>query len=74
MMNRSHASGRPKLGSVLDATHDRLHGQQERRLLHGYCDCSGYLPLYISCGDRPPRARLRRSDQDGAAGSAQTES
>ena len=30
----------------LDATDDPLHGQQEGRFFHGYCDC--YPPLYVS--------------------------
>lgn len=34
----------------LDATDDPLHGHQEGRFFHGYCNCYWYLPLYIFCG------------------------
>jgi DDE family transposase len=46
-----------------------LHGHQERRFFHGYYDSYCYLPLYVFCGDQLLCARLRSSDQDGAAGS-----
>lgn len=53
----------------LDATDDPLHGQQEGRYFHGYYRCYCYLPLYIFCGGHLLCARLRPSNQDGAAGS-----
>ena len=53
----------------LDATDDPLHGHQEGRFFHGYYRCYCYLPLYIFCGEHLLCARLRSSDQDGAAGS-----
>jgi Transposase DDE domain group 1 len=53
----------------LDATDDPLHGHQEGRFFHGYYRCYCYLPLYIFCGEHLLCARLRPSDQDGAAGS-----
>ncbi len=34
----------------LDATDDRLHGQQEGRFFHGYYGNYCYLPLYIFMG------------------------
>jgi hypothetical protein len=55
----------------LDATDDPLHGHQEGRLFHGYYRCYCYLPLYIFCGEHLLCARLRSSDQDGAAGSVE---
>ena len=53
----------------LDATDDPLYGQQEGRFFHGYYKCYCYLPLYIFCGEHLLCARLRESNQDGAAGS-----
>jgi hypothetical protein len=55
----------------LDATDDPLHGHQEGRFFHGYYRCYCYLPLYIFCGEHLLCARLRSSDQDGAAGSVE---
>ncbi len=53
----------------LDATDDPLHGHQEGRFFHGYYGCYCYMPLYIFCGEHLLCARLRPSNQDGAAGS-----
>jgi hypothetical protein len=55
----------------LDATDDPLHGHQENRFFHGYYRCYCYLPLYIFCGEHLLCARLRPSNQDGAAGSVE---
>jgi len=52
----------------VDATDDPLHGHQEGRFFHGYYRRYCYLPLYIFCGEHLLCARLRRADQDGAAG------
>lgn len=52
----------------LDATDDRLFGQQEGRHFHGYYDCYCYLPLYIFCGLHLLAAKLRSSSVDGAHG------
>jgi hypothetical protein len=52
----------------VDATDDPLHGNQEGRFFHGYYRQYCYLPLYIFCGEQLLCARLRRADQDGAAG------
>jgi hypothetical protein len=55
----------------LDATDDRLHGNQEGRFYHGYYRSYCYLPLYIFIGEHLVCARLRESDQDAAAGSVE---
>jgi len=55
----------------LDATDDRVHGNQQGRFFHGYYDCYCYLPLYIFAGDHLLCARLRTANQDGAAGSVE---
>jgi hypothetical protein len=52
----------------VDATDDPLHGHQEGRFFHGYYRSYCYLPLYIFCGEHLLCARLRKADQDGAAG------
>lgn len=52
----------------VDATDDPLHGDQEGRFFHGYYRQYCYLPLYIFCGEQLLCARLRRADQDAAAG------
>jgi len=53
----------------LDATDDRVHGEQQKRFFHGYYDHYCFLPLYIFCGDHLLAARLRPSNIDGAKGS-----
>lgn len=53
----------------LDATGIPLYGHQPERFFHGYYDSYCYLPLYIFAGDQLLCARLRPSNQDGAAGS-----
>jgi len=55
----------------LDATDDPLHGHQEGRFFHGYYRHYCYLPLYIFSGEHLLCARLRPSNQDGAAGSVE---
>ncbi|MGD2059081.1 MAG: IS1380 family transposase [Anaerolineales bacterium] len=52
----------------VDATDDPVHGHQEGRFFHGYYREYCYLPLYIFCGEQLLCARLRRADQDAAAG------
>ena len=52
----------------VDATDDPLHGNQEGRFFHGYYRSYCYLPLYIFCQEHLLCARLRKADQDGAAG------
>lgn len=55
----------------VDATDDPLHGHQEGRFFHGYYRHYCYLPLYIFCGEHLLCARLRRADQDAAAGTVE---
>ena len=50
----------------VDATDDRLHGNQEGRFFHGFYNSYCYLPLYIFCGRYLLAARLRPSNIDGA--------
>ena len=65
----SHERPPKEIWLDLDATDDPLHGNQEGRFFHGYYGCYCYLPLYIFCGEHLLCARLRPSNQDGAAGS-----
>ena len=52
----------------VDATDDLIHGNQEGKFFHGYYRSYCYLPLYIFCGEHLLCARLRKANQDGAAG------
>jgi hypothetical protein len=52
----------------LDNTDFPLHGRQEGRFFHGFYNEYCYLPLYVFSGGHLLLARLRRADQDGAAG------
>ena len=67
----SHETAPPEIWLDLDATDDPLHGHQEGRFFHGYYRCYCYLPLYIFCGEHLLCAKLRPSNQDGAAGSVE---
>ena len=55
----------------LDATDDRLYGQQEGRFYHGYYRDYCYLPLYVFCGEHLLCARLRCSNIDASADSVE---
>ena len=50
----------------VDATDDRVHGDQEGRFFHGYYDHYCFLPLYVFCGDQLLVSYLRASKIDGA--------
>lgn len=50
----------------IDATDDRVHGQQEGRFFHGYYGDYCFLPLYVFCGDQLLVAYLRPSNIDPA--------
>ena len=52
----------------LDATDDRLHGNQEGRFFHGYYRCYCYLPLYIFADRHLLCSKLRKANIDAAAG------
>ncbi len=64
----SHDTAPAEIILDVDATDDPLHGNQEGRFFHGYYRSYCYLPLYIFCDEHLLCARLRKSDQDGAAG------
>ena len=50
----------------VDATDDRVHGDQEGRFFHGYYDHYCFLPLYVFCGDQLLVSYLHSSKIDGA--------
>jgi len=50
----------------VDATDDRVHGDQEGRFFHGYYDQYCFLPLYVFCGDQLLVSYLRPSRVDAA--------
>jgi hypothetical protein len=55
----------------LDATDDPVHGTQEGRFFHGYYGHYCYLPLYVFCDQHLILARLRPSNIDASAGTAE---
>jgi hypothetical protein len=65
---RAHPGPPKELTLDLDATGDRLHGQQEGRFFHGYYGCYCYLPWSIFCGDYLLCAKLHTANHEGAAG------
>lgn len=65
---RAHRHAPRRIILDLDATDDRIHGDQEGRFFHGYYGHYCYLPLYIFCGEFLLGARLRRSNIDASAG------
>jgi hypothetical protein len=50
----------------VDATDDRVHGDQQGRFFHAYYDHYCFLPLYVFCGDQLLVSYLRPSKIDGA--------
>ena len=53
----------------LDATDDRVHGNQLGRFYHGHYDHYCFLPLYIFAGEHVLASKLRPADMDAASGS-----
>ena len=50
----------------VDATDDRVHGDQVGRFFHGYYRHYCFVPLYVFCGDQLLVSYLRPSNMDGA--------
>lgn len=50
----------------LDATDDRVHGEQQGRHFNAYYDDYIFLPLYVFCGERLLAAYLRPADRGQA--------
>jgi len=67
----AHGQAPKQITLDLDATDDPLHGEQEGRFFHGYYGGYCYLPLYVFCGRHLLAAKLRPSNIDAAAGSAE---
>jgi hypothetical protein len=65
----SYAEAPEQIIFDLDATDDRIHGNQKGRFFHGYYGHYCYLPLYIFCGEQLLCARLRTADRDASDGS-----
>lgn len=64
----AHAKAPQRVILDVDATDDRVHGDQEGKFFSAYYGDYCYLPLYIFCGEHLLCARLRTADQDAAAG------
>jgi hypothetical protein len=67
----THSKPPTRIVIDLDATDDRLYGEQEGRHFHGYYDCYCYLPLYIFCDRHLLAAKLRSSANDAADGATE---
>ena len=67
----AHSPAPERIILDLDATDDRLYGQQEGRFYHGYYRDYCYLPLYVFCGEHLLCARLRPSNIDASADSVE---
>jgi len=65
----SHATPPERIVLDLDATDDRVHGQQLGRFYHGYYKDYCFLPLYIFCGEHLLCSSLRPANIDASAGS-----
>jgi len=50
----------------IDATDDKVHGNQQGKFFHGYYDAYCFLPLYIFCAGQLLVSYLRPSKIDGA--------
>ncbi len=66
---RAHPKPPERITLDLDATDDRIHGNQLGRFYHGYYGDYCFLPLYIFCGEHLLCAQLRPSNIDASAGS-----
>ena len=55
----------------MDATDDKIHGEQEGRHFNKYYDSYCYLPLYIFCGDELLCSRLQTAKEDAAINSVE---
>ena len=50
----------------IDATDDRVHGNQQGKFFQGYYGHYCFLPLYVFCGEHMLVSYLRPSNRDGA--------
>lgn len=50
----------------IDATDDRVHGNQENKAFNGFFNGYRFLPLYVFCGDHLLASYLRPCNIDGA--------
>lgn len=65
---RAHRTVPARIWLDLDATDDRVHGQQEGGHYNHYYGDYIYLPLYIFCGDELLCAKLRTADKGATDG------
>jgi len=63
----AHAEPPEEIVIDLDATDLPVHGHQEQRFFHGFCNHYCYLPLYIISGDHLLGVRLRAANIDASA-------
>jgi hypothetical protein len=65
---QAHPEPPQRITLDLDATDDRIHGNQLGRFYHGYYGDYCFLPLYIFCGEHLLCSQLRPSNIDASAG------
>ena len=68
---RFHGKAPGKIVLDIDVTDDPVHGNQEGRFYHGYYRKYCYAPSYIFCGRHLLGCRLRKANQDSAAGAVE---
>ena len=68
---RFHKKRPKKIVIDIDVTDDPLHGNQEGKAYHSYYGGYCYAPSYIFCGRHLLGCRLRKSNQDSAAGAVE---
>ena len=68
---RFHGKAPTKIVLDIDVTDDPVHGNQEGRFYHGYYTKYCYAPSYIFCGRHLLGCRLRKANQDSAAGAVE---
>jgi hypothetical protein len=64
----AHSTAPKEIILDIDATDDRIHGNQEGRFYHGYYKSYCFLPLYIFWGDHLLSAKLNTADRSATEG------
>ncbi len=68
---RFHKQNPKKIVLDIDVTDDPVHGNQEGKFYHGYYRKYCYAPSYVFCGRHLLGCRLRKANQDSAAGAVE---
>lgn len=71
LMLEAHDEAPESIILDVDATDDKVHGNQLGRFINAYYDSYCFLTLHIFAGDHLLAARLGTSDVDGAQGTVE---